>query len=367
MKAVILVGGKATRLEPLTCNKPKAMIPVLNTPFLEHVFRQLKEHQIKDIILAQGHLAPPIEGYFGDGSRFGIRLYYSVEDTPLDSAGAVKNAERYLDDSFIVLNGDIFSDLDITAMIDLHRQRRAKVTIAVIPVDDPTSLGLVVTDNQGRVTRFHEKPDWSEVTAYSTYLINAGAWLVEHDVLSQIPARAQFSFERDLFPELLSRGEPFYAYPLSGYWMDMGTPEKYLQLHRDLLSGKSSQYAPAPGKEVLIGETSEIHPTAQIKGPAIIGANCSIGRRVKLIGPVVIGDGCTILEDSVIESSIIWQNARLEPGVTLKDCIIADNCWLGAGSRGEGVVLADNITVESGVKLETGSKIWPGETVRLKT
>ena len=363
MKAVILTGGKATRLLPLTCNKPKAMMPVLNTPFLEHVFRRLQKHQIKDVILAQGHLAPAIEDYFGDGSRLGIRIHYSVEETPLGSAGAVKNAERYLDDSFIVLNGDIFTDLDITAMIDLHRQRRAKTTIAAIPVDDPTSLGLLVTDNQGRISRFHEKPDWSELTAYSTFLINAGVWLVEHDILAQIPVQTHFSFEHDLFPELLSRGALFYAYPLSGYWMDMGTPEKYLQLHRDLLYGKSSQYTPAPGNEALIGEASEIHPTAQIKGPTIIGINCSIGRRVKLIGPVVIGDGCTIQEDSVIESSVIWQNTSLESRVNLRNCIIADNCHLGAGSRGEGVVLGDNVAVVSGAKLEPSSKIWPGETV----
>jgi len=341
MKAVILVGGKATRLLPLTCNTAKAMVPVLNTPFLEHVIRYLSRHEIREIILAQGRLEQPIEGYLGDGSQFGVRLYYSTEDAPLGSAGAVKNAERYLDKTFLVLNGDIFSDLDFTVMIDLHRESKAKATIALTPVDDPTSYGLVETDAQNRVIRFLEKPGWSEVT---TNTINAGAWVLEPDVLAQIPPQTEVSFERQVFPQLLAKREPFYAYHSSGYWIDMGTPEKYLQLHRELLSGKCRQYVPASGEEVLIGEQSDIHPTAQIKGTVVIGANCSIGRQVKLTGPVVIGDGCTILEDSVIEESIIWQNARLGPRVNIKGSILAANCCLNANCICEEVVLGDNAT-----------------------
>ena len=364
MKAVILVGGKATRLEPLTSNTPKALVPVLNTPFLEHVIHHLSNHQIKEIILALGHMSRPIEDYLGDGGKLGVRLYYSFEDTPLGSAGAAKNAEKYLDETFLVLNGDIFADLDFTAMIDLHRKRKAKVTIALTSVDDPTSYGLVETAAEGRVTRFLEKPKPEEVT---TNMINAGAWFVEPDVLAQIPAQTQFSFERNVFPKLLDQGEPFYSYHSSGYWMDMGTPEKYLQLHRDLFSGKSSHYTPTSDMQVLIGEQTDVHPTAEITGPVVIGANCSIGQGVKLVGPVVIGDGCTILEDSVIEDSIIWRNARLGPRVNLKNCILADNCCLNAGSSGEESVLGDNVTVVSNRKLEPGSKIWPGTTVEAET
>ena len=359
MKAVILVGGKATRLEPLTINTPKALIPVLNIPFLEHVIHNLTRHGIKEMVLALGHLSRPIEGYLGDGSQFGAKLHYSIEDAPLGSAGAAKNAERYLDETFLVLNGDIFADMDVTAMINLHRERKAKVTIAVTPVDDPTSFGLVDTDTQGRVTRFLEKPSWSEVT---TNMINAGAWLVEPEVMSLVPPGTQVSYERNVFPELLAQGEPVYAYTSSGYWMDAGTPEQYLQLHCDLLSGKSGQYTPTVG--LVIGEPSDIHSTAKIKGPVVIGANCSMGRGVKLIGPVVIGVGCTILEDSVIENSIIWQNARLGPRVNLKNCILADNCCLNAGSVAKESVLGNNVTVFSDCKLEPGSKIWPGTTVK---
>jgi len=341
MKAVILVGGEATRLLPLTCNIPKAMVPVLNIPFLEHVIRYLSSHQIKDITLAQSHLAQPIKSYFGDGSQFEVKLSYTVEDVPLGTAGAVKNAERYLDETFLVLNGDIFTDLDITAMIDFHRRRKATVTIALTPVDDPTSYGLIETNAQGRVTRFLEKPKWSEVT---TNMINAGTYVLEPEVLAQIPPQANFSFERGVFPLLLDQGQPIYAYPSSAYWIDIGTPEKYLQLHRDLLSGKSSQYTPSP-KRVVIGEHCHIHPTAQ------------------LMGAVVIGAGCTILEDTVIEESIIWRNARLGQRVNLKNSIVADNCCLNADSIIEDSILADNVTVASGCKLEPGSRIWPGTTV----
>jgi len=358
MKAVILVGGRSTRLLPLTHNTPKAILPVLNTPFLEHVIRHLSRHQVRDIILAQGHLARPIEVYLGDGSQFGVRLNYVVENAPLGTAGAIKNAESYVDESFLVLNGDIFTDLDITAMIHYHRERKAEATIALTPVDDPTSYGLIETDSDGRVTRFLEKPDRSQVT---TNMINAGTYILEPDVLAQIPARTTVSIERETFPQLLAQGKPIYAYSGPAYWIDIGTPEKYLQLHHDLLSGKISRYTPTPGKEVLVGEQSCVHPAARITGQVVIGANCSIGSNTRLTGPVVIGHGCTILEGSVIKSSIIWRNTQIGPRAHLKDSIVADNCRINSDSIIEGAVLGDNITVDKNSKLEPGSKI-PAET-----
>ena len=362
MKAVILVGGEATRLRPLTGNIPKAMVPVLNTPLLEHIISYLSEQQIKDITLAQSHPTQPIESYFGNGSQFGVKLNYTLEDAPLGTAGAVKNAERYLlDETFLVLNGDIFTDLDITAMIGFHQQRKAKATIALTPVDDPTSYGLIETNAQGRVTRFLEKPSWNQVT---TNMINAGIYVLEPEVLTHIPPQVNFSFERELFPLLLDHSEPIYAYPTSAYWIDIGTPEKYFQLHRDLLSGKSSRYAPS--KKVVIGKQSHIHPTAQITGTAVIGGNCAIGRKVKLIGPVVIGSGCEILSEAIVEESIIWRNARIGQHVNLIGSIVADNCCLNANSTIEDSVLGDNVTVVSGYKLEPGSRIQPGKTVGAK-
>ena len=364
MKAVILAGGQATRLLPLTCNIPKVMVPVLNIPFLEHIICYLREHQIKHITLAHSRLTQPIESYFGDGSQFGVKFSYAVEGTPLGTAGAVKNAERYLDETFLALNGDIFTDLDITAMIASHLERKAKATIALTPVDDPTSYGLIETNAEGRVTRFLEKPSWNQVT---TNMINAGTYVLEPEVLAYIPPQANFSFEHDLFPLLLDQDEPIYAYPSSAYWIDIGTLEKYPRLHLDLLSDKRSQYTLAPGEEVQIGEQSYIHPTAQIKGAILIGSNCTIGRKVKLTGPVVIGSGSTILEDTAIEKSIIWRNVRLGPRVNLKNSIVADNCCLNADSIIEDSVLGDSVIVVSGCRLEPGSRIRPGTTVKPKT
>jgi mannose-1-phosphate guanylyltransferase len=234
-------------------------------------------------------------------------------------------------------------------------------------VDDPTAYGLIETDAEGRVTRWLEKPAWNEVLQRKTNMINAGTYVLELNVLALIPPQKEVSIEKETFQRLLAQGEPMYAYSSQAYWMDMGTPEKYLQLHRDLLSGKCRHYGLTPGEEVLTGEHTDIHPTAQIKGPVILGNNCSIGRRVHLIGPVVIGDGCTILEDSVIEDSVIGRNARFGPRANLKGAILADNCCLNEGSICVESVLGDDVIVLNGCKLEPGSKIEPGKTVDRKT
>jgi mannose-1-phosphate guanylyltransferase len=278
----------------------------------------------------------------------------------------VKNAEKYLGETFLVSNGDIFTDLDITAMIDFHRKSKAKITISLAPVDDPTSYGLIETDDEGRITRFLEKPKRSEVLQSRTNMINAGTYIMEPDVLAQMPPETMVSFEREVFPQLLARGEPLYAYSSPAYWIDMGTPERYLQLHRDLLSGKCKPYALSPGEEVLIGEQCDIHPTVQIKGAVVMGAKCSIGRRVKLTGAVVIGSGCTVLDDTVIKDSIVWNNVRLGPQTKLICSIVADHCCLNARSIIENSVLGDNVTVVSDCKMEPGSRIWPGTTVEGK-
>ncbi|MEE8194069.1 MAG: NDP-sugar synthase [Dehalococcoidales bacterium] len=355
MKAVILVGGLGTRLRPLTINTPKAMVPVVNRPFLEYVIRRLSGHGAAEIVLAQSHLAQPIEDYFGDGGRFGVGLNYVLEKTALGTAGAVKNAEKYLDETFLVLNGDIFTDLDITAMTDFHRKKKAKVTIALTPVDDPTSYGLIETTAQGRVSRFLEKPSWDQVT---TNMINAGTYILEPEVISHIPPQTNFSFERQLFPFLLDRGEPVYAYPSPCYWIDIGTPEKYFRLNKDLLSGKSNQYQPAAE-----GEQGSTTQAPQIIGTVAIGRNCTIGWGVRLIGPVVIGRDCILLDEAVVEESVIWHNVEMGTGATIRRSIIANNCRLGAGSVVEDSVLGDAVTVSDGYKLEAGSRLWPGAIV----
>jgi mannose-1-phosphate guanylyltransferase len=356
MQALILVGGEGTRLRPLTCNTPKSMVPVLNTPFLEHVLRYLAGHRVDDIVLAQGHLSKPMADYFQDGSRFGVKLKLVLEASPMGTAGAVKNAEQYLGETFLVLNGDIFTDLDITAMLQFHQQRRAKATIALTPVEDPTAYGLIETTSDGRVTRFLEKPNWEQIT---TDMINAGTYILDQEVLKRIPPQTNYSFERQLFPQLLEQGEAIYGYPSSAYWMDIGTPEKYLQLHRDLMRGEVKGYTLVGGKVVKIGQGCSIHRQAQIIGPAVIGDNCNISRGAKLFGPVVIGPGNTIAEDAVIDSSLTWQNARFGPRVNIKECIVASDCCLDTGASAEKSVIGDHVTISRNTRLGPGSRIWP--------
>ncbi len=357
MKAVILVGGKATRLLPLSVNTPKSLVPVVNVPILEHVIKHVSEHGIKEIVLAQGHLAQSIVDYFGDGRRLGVTVHHSYEQAPLGSAGAAKNAERFLDGAFLVLNSDIFSDLDFTAMLELHRRSGAKATIATTPVEDPTMYGLVESDDTGKVRRFLEKPKREEVT---TNMINAGAWFVDGEVLSRIPRDTTYSFERNVFPQLLAEGQPVYAFGSSGYWIDMGTPEKYLQLHRDLLSGKCQRYRLPRTQEPVAGEGSKIDTTAKTAGRVIIGERCSIGPHAKLEGPVVMWEGCVVGEGGVIQDSVLWRNVNIEPGVAVTGSVLADNCHLEADCVVTGAVLGDNVVISRGARVPAGTKLDPG-------
>ena len=359
LKAVILVGGQGTRLRPLTYNTPKPMVPVLNVPFLEYVIRNLKEHHITEIVMAQFYLPHSMREYFGDGSKLGVHLYYVMEENPLGSAGAVKNVEDFLDCTFFVLNGDIFHNRDLTAVLKYHRRHRAKATIVLTPVANPTLYGVVETDKRNKVKRFTEKPKPEEV---KTNMINAGTWVVEPEILQRIPPDTRISFERDLFPQILADGLPFYAYPTDNYWMDTGTPENYLQLHRDLLSGKYDGYKPE--NDVSIGKGSKIHPTVKFKGKVIIGDNCKIASGAKFTGPVVIGPNCKIGEDTAISDSVVWHDVTIGKGVRISGSVLADNCKIGDGCSLGDAVLGDHVTVNDGVKLKKGSRIMPGEIVK---
>lgn len=360
MKAVILVGGEGTRLRPLTCNTTKAMVPILNKPFLEHLIQYLKGHGITDIILAMSYLPDRIQSYFGDGTELGVRLTYLIEEQPLGTAGAVKNAEALLDEPFFVFNGDIFTDLDITDMIDFHRKRKAEATIARTPVDDPTAYGLIDTDAEGRITRFLEKPNWEEVTSN---MINAGIYIVEPDILAQIPPQKRVSIERETFQQLLAQGEPMYAYSYSAYWLDMGTPEKYLRLNHDLLLGKAPSLFDASGG-IKIGSNSIIHPSAEIKGPVLIGESCVIDQGAEVRGPAVLGPRCKVAKEATIEGAILWHNSRVGKKAILRNCIVASHSYIQEESQVlDNCVLGDNVVVGENNKLAQGIKIWPNKRI----
>ena len=355
MKAVILVGGEATRLRPLTCNTPKMMVPVLNRPFFEHLAGYLKKHDIVDIILAIGKSPGQIQDYSGDGSKLGVRLTYSIEDLPLGTAGAVKNAERFLYDSFIVLNGDIFTDIDLNRMMQLHRENKAIASLALTPAEDPTIYGVVETDTQGRVRRFVEKPSRDKVT---TNMINAGIYILEPDTLSYIAPGTFSMFERDVFPPLLEKGQVLRGYPFRDYWIDIGTPDKYLKLHHDLLRRHVGN------KGIEVEGESFVHTSAQIEGPAIIGNDCSIDRRSIIRGPAVLGARCRMEPGAVVEGAVLWQDCEIGEGAKLRNCLLGHCCHVGQESEiPDDCILGDNVLVEKGSRLPQGTKIWPGETI----
>jgi len=363
MKAVLLVGGEGTRLRPLTCNTVKAMVPIVNRPFFEHLLDYLSTHDVDDIVVTLCYLPDRIESRFGSGSDWGVKLAYVMEETPLGTAGAVKNAEPHLNGPFFVFNGDIITNIDLRAMLSFHRQRKAQATIALTPVEDPSAYGVVETSTDGRVNRFIEKPPRGQAPSN---LINAGIYVLEPEILRDVPRGTPYMFERQLFPRLLSEGAAVYAYPTTDYWIDIGTPDKYRQVQYDLLLEKCA----SPLYHKMIQSESgrvtclNVHPSAVVEGPVVFGNNCYVGAGACIKGPSVLGDGCRVLDGSVIDRAIIWRNARIGRETSIQESVIGDNCSIGDRSIIEtGSVVGDNVVVTEGTHLQTSQKVWPDTTV----
>lgn len=346
MKAILLAGGKGTRLRPLTIHTPKPIVPIFNRPFLHYQLDLLKQvPEIDGVILSLNYQPRRIEEVFGDGSELGISIRYVVEPAPLGTAGAVKYAGDHLTESVVVFNGDVLTQVDLAAVIRLHRERHAKATIVLTPVDNPTAYGLVETDPEGNVKRFIEKPTPEEVT---THNINAGIYILEPDTFDRIPTDIAWSIERSFFPSLIERGETFVAYIYDGYWIDIGTPEKYTQVHRDIMDGR---YAAAPfldlaAPRVSVAPDARIEPGALVQGPCFIdgGVLIKAGARV---GPYsVIGRQTQVEEDASIDAAIVWPNCRVSRDATVSNAILGRNCHVGRNvTVNGGAVLGDKTTL----------------------
>jgi mannose-1-phosphate guanylyltransferase len=363
MKAVLLVGGEGTRLRPLTCNTVKAMVPIVNRPFFEHLLAYLNSHDVDDIVVTLCYLPDCIEKRFGSGNESGVKLTYVMEETPLGTAGAVKNAERHLNGPFFVLNGDIIADIDLGDMLSFHRQRNALVTIALTPVQNPSAYGVVETDADGRVKRFIEKPPPGQAPSN---LINAGIYIVESTVLRDVSAGTRCMFEYDVFPSLLSAGAAVFAYPSTDYWIDIGTPEKYRQVQYDLLLGKwsSSLYEGKADGAGRYGTCGRIHPSAVVEGPVVFGDDCDVGAGARIKGPTVLGHGCRVGDGATIDRAIIWRNVRIGKAATIRESVIGDNCHVGDRSTVEpGAVAGDNTVITDDSRVKPNQRIWPDTTV----
>jgi mannose-1-phosphate guanylyltransferase len=340
------------------------MVPIVNRPFLEHMLGHLKSHGVGSAILTVCYLPDKIESHFGSGARAGLGISYVLEETPLGTAGAVKNVEKDLDDTFFVLNGDIFTDLDLNDMVRFHREKKAKVTLFLTPVQDPSAFGVVETNSEGRVLRFLEKPSPGET---DSKWINGGIYLMEPQVLAHAPSGEFYMFERGLFPKLLEMGIPVYGYQARPYWVDLGTPANYARVHQDLLTSSSTgQWAEVYSADQ--GHGSAIHATAKVTGPVLLGEGCSIGPGAVIQGPSVLGAGCVVGQDAVIMGSILWRGVVVERGAALHGCIIGDGVFIGESARvGERCILGDNVVLGKDNHVDRGMVLWPGRTLEPET
>ncbi len=346
MKAILLAGGKGTRLRPLTIHTPKPIVPIFNRPFLHYQIDLLKQvPEIDEVILSLNYQPRRIEEIFGDGSELDIKIRYVVEPAPLGTAGAVKYAGDSLTESVVVFNGDVLTQIDLAAVIRLHRERKARATIVLTPVENPTAYGLVETDAGGNVRRFVEKPSADEIT---THNINAGIYVLEPDTFDRIPSDVAWSIERSYFPSLIERHETFVAYIYNGYWIDIGTPEKYAQVHRDIMDGRylTAPFLDLPAPRTSVAPDARIEEGATVEGPCFIdeGVLIKAGARV---GPYsVIGKQTQVDEDAVIEGAIVWPNCRVSREATVRNAILGRNCHLGrCVSVDGGAVLGDKTTL----------------------
>ncbi len=361
-----MAGGKGTRLLPVTCGIPKPLAHIVNKPMLVHIIELLKKHGITDVILTTRYLADQIQEFFGDGSEYGVNISYSVEEKALGTAGGVKLVHDQLDDTFLVLSGDVLTDFDLTKLLDFHKKNKAAVTIGLTRVENPLEYGIVITDQNGRISRFLEKPGWSEVFSDT---INTGTYVIEPRVFERLPEGKVRDFSKDLFPELLSDGEPMYGYVDDCYWHDVGNPEKFIVGAHDVLTGKVKAEVPGKAKEmggesVWIGKDAIIEEGAIIRGPSVIGDNVIICKGAE-VGPLAsIGNNVTIGPDAQVSRSVVLGNARILEGAVLQRCCVCPGVNVGSGAIIEhDAVVGENTVVGRKSHIHSGIKLWPGKVV----
>jgi NDP-sugar pyrophosphorylase family protein len=345
MRAVILAGGEGTRLRPLTLSTPKPVVPVVDRPFLRHQLDLLAGAGVREVVFSVAFRPERVQAVFGDGSAFGVRIRYAVEDTPLGTGGAVRNALPLLDERTVVLNGDILTDVDLADVVARHAAAGASATILLTPVPNPAAYGLVETDPEGRVVRFIEKPKPDEIT---TDTINAGIYVLETRVLDLMPAGVNHSIERGFFPALLARGDLVLGPVHRGYWIDIGTPEKYLQVHRDILSRRFA--VPLDGRPRAGGF---VHPTARVSeeailyGPFYVGPGCEVAAGARLGPDAVLVADARVLGGARVGDSVLWRGVEAGPDCDVQGCLIGPGIRLGRASvlrntvLGEGSVVSD--------------------------
>jgi mannose-1-phosphate guanylyltransferase/phosphomannomutase len=363
MKAVIMAGGEGSRLRPLTSNLPKPMLPLVNRPMMEHIVTLLKRHGFDDIVVTVAFMANVIRTYFGDGSEFGVRMVYATEEHPLGTAGSVRNAMDELDERFLVISGDVLTDIDLSAMVDFHDDKKAMATIGLCHVENPLEFGIVITRDDGSIERFLEKPTWGQVFSDA---INTGIFVLEPEIFDYIAPDRPVDFSSEVFPRVLEDGAALYGAVGAGYWEDVGTLEAYVRAHKDALDGRVAIEVPgfAIAEGVWLGEGAEIHPEAKVEGPAVIGDYCRVEPGARLGEYTVLGTNVRVRAAADLERAVIHDNSYLGQGVRLRATVVGRACDLRSGVRcEEGVVLGDQCFVGENALLGAGVKVYPFKTV----
>lgn len=363
MKAVVMAGGAGSRLRPLTVNRPKPMVPIVNRPVIGHILDLLKRHGITDVVITLQFMAEAIQDYFGDGSGIGMNIDYSIEESPLGTAGSVKQAQHLLDDTFIVISGDALTDIDLSSVIAFHRQKKSLATLTLYRVPNPLEYGVVILDEEGHIRQFLEKPSWGEVISDN---VNTGIYVLEPQVLDYFPAETKYDFSQELFPTLLEKGDPMYGYVADGYWCDVGNLAEFMRANSDMLSGlvHAEPFGDQIGEGIWVGEGVEIAPDAQLYGPIFLGDGVKLKQGVIVHGPTVIRNYTVVDRYADVDRSVIWRNCYVGEGAEIRGAIIGRQVSLKRKSVVfEGAVIGDSSVIGEGAIIHPNVKIWPNKEV----
>src|SRR5450432_861633 len=364
MKAVVMAGGEGTRLRPMTANQPKPLLPVVNRPIMEHVLRLLKRHGFDETVVTVQFLAALVRNYFGDGEEFGMSLQYATEEMPLGTAGSVRNAgEALRDEPFLVISGDALTDMDLSDLVRFHKDNGALVTVALARVPNPLEFGIVITDEDGRIQRFLEKPTWGQVFSDT---VNTGLYVMEPEVLKEVPPGETVDWSGDVFPKLLKRGAPLYGYISEDYWEDVGNHESYLKAQADVLARRVQTdiagFEVSPG--VWVAPGAEVDTDAVLTGPLCIGDYAKIEAGAHLREYTVIGSNVVVKEGAFLHRAVVHNNVYVGQGVTLRGCVIGKNTDVMAKARiEEAAVVGDECLIEPEAYVSAGVKVYPFKTI----
>ncbi len=364
MKAVVMAGGEGTRLRPMTVSMPKPLLPIVNKPIMEHVLRLLARHGFTETVVTVQFLASLVRNYFGDGEELGMTLHYATEETPLGTAGSVKNAEDLLrDDTFLVISGDALTDFDLTDLVKFHQDKGALVTVCLTRVPDPLEFGITIVDDDNRVQRFLEKPTWGQVFSDT---VNTGIYVMEPEVLDHVAVGEPVDWSGDVFPRLLDAGLPVYGYVAEGYWEDVGTQESYMRAQADVLTGQVDVDMDAfeVSSGVWIAEGADVHPDAVLKGPLYVGDYAKVEAGAELREFTVVGSNVIVKAGAFLHRAVVHDNVFVGPQTNLRACVVGKNTDIMRGARlDEGVVVGDECVVEEEAILAAGVRVYPYKNV----